>query len=158
MSDSCNPKRPNTVKRALLILAVLVCAPATASYAQKSDNAQALIQQELDDMLAAWNRDDLTAHVKAYADSATWTTSTGLLYGKAAITQTLINSFQRGTDLLGELSFGKSELRRLSDDVMVTHGSFKVGNLPSGKDINGQSTLIWKRIGGRWQIVHDHSS
>jgi uncharacterized protein (TIGR02246 family) len=141
-----------------LILAVLLSASATASYAQKSDNAQALIQQELDDMLAAWNRDDLAAHVKAYADSATWTTSTGLLYGKAAITQTLTKSFLRGTDLLGELAFGKSEFRRLSDDVMVTHGSFTVAKLPSGKDINGQSTLIWKRIGGRWQIVHDHSS
>jgi hypothetical protein len=40
----------------------------------------------------------------------------------------------------------------------VTNGSFKVASLPNGKDINGQSTLIWKRINGRWQIVHDHSS
>jgi hypothetical protein len=33
-----------------------------------------------------------------------------------------------------------------------------VAKLPSGKDINGQSTLIWKRSGGKWQIIHDHSS
>jgi ketosteroid isomerase-like protein len=146
------------VKRVFYICTLLLCASAGAAFAQKTDDAQALIQRELDDMLTAWNRDDLQAHVKAYADSATWTTSTGLLHGKAAITQTLTKSFLRGTDLLGELSFGKSEFRRLSADVMVTNGSFKVAGLPSGKDINGQSTLIWKRIGGRWQIVHDHSS
>jgi hypothetical protein len=39
--------------------------------------------------------------------------------------------------LLGELSFGKSEFRRLSNDVMMTNGSFRVAKLPSGKDING---------------------
>ena len=143
------------MKKILLLIVFLFGAVATAS---AQDNAQTLIQRELDEMLAAWNRDDLDAHIKAYADSATWTTSTGLLHGKAAIKQTLIRSFQRGSELLGELSFGKSEFRRLSDDVMVTNGSFTVSKLPSGKDINGQSTLIWKRIGGRWQIVHDHSS
>ena len=143
------------MKKLLLIAGLLLSA---VSGAQAQDNAQALIQKELDDMLVAWNRDDLDAHIAAYADSATWTTATGLLHGKAAIKQTLIRSFQRGNELLGELSFGKSVFRRLSDDVMVTNGSFTVAKLPSGKDINGQSTLIWKRIGGRWQIVHDHSS
>jgi uncharacterized protein (TIGR02246 family) len=144
------------VKKMLLVATLLLTAGATMLPAQ--DNAEALIQRELDDMLTAWNRDDLDAHIAAYADSATWTTATGLLYGKAAIKQSLVRAFQRGSDLLGELSFGKSEFRRLSDDVMMTNGSFKVGKLPSGKDINGQSTLIWKRIGGRWRIVHDHSS
>ena len=143
------------MKKLLLMTVLLFSA---VSGAQAQDNAQALIQKELDEMLVAWNRDDLDAHIAAYADSATWTTATGLLHGKAAIKQTLIRSFQRGNELLGELSFGKSVFRRLSDDVIVTNGSFTVGKLPSGKDINGQSTLIWKRIGGRWQIVHDHSS
>ena len=140
----------------LVLISGLILAVASGAHAQ--DNAQALIQKELDAMLVAWNRDDLDAHIAAYADSATWTTATGLLHGKAAIKQTLIRSFQRGNELLGELSFGKSVFRRLSDDVMVTNGSFTVSKLPSGKDINGQATLIWKRIGGRWQIVHDHSS
>jgi ketosteroid isomerase-like protein len=145
-----------SVKR--IVFMVALAAAALGNAAQAQDNAQSLIQRELDDMLAAWNRDDLDAHIVAYADSATWTTATGLLHGKAAIKQSLVRGFQRGTELLGELSFGPSEFRRLSDDVMMTNGSFRVAQLPSGKDINGQSTLIWKRIGGRWRIVHDHSS
>ena len=147
------------MKRPILFMALALLAVATPVRAQqKDDDAQAQIQRELDEMLAAWNRNDLEAHVKAYNDSATWTTATGLLHGKAAIVQTLTRAFKRGDDLLGDLSFGPSVFRRLSADVMVTNGSFKVAGLPSGKDINGQSTLIWKRIGGKWQILHDHSS
>ena len=142
--------------RKLFVLALLLFASAPALRAQ--DTAEKEIQQALDAMLEAWNRDDLDAHLAPYADSATWTTSTGLLHGRAAIRESLVKAFQRGTDLLGELSFGKAVFRRLGPDAMVTNGSFQVGNLPNGKSINGQSTLIWKRIGSKWQILHDHSS
>jgi ketosteroid isomerase-like protein len=30
--------------------------------------------------------------------------------------------------------------------------------MPNGKPIDGQSTLIWRRQGGSWRIIHDHSS
>ena len=140
----------------LFVLALLLLGITGAASAQ--DAAETAIQKELDGMLDAWNRDDLDAHLAPYADSATWTTSTGLLHGKAAIRETLVKSFQRGTELVGELSFGKAVFRRLGPDAMVTNGSFQVSNLPNGKAINGQSTLIWKRVGGKWQILHDHSS
>lgn len=140
----------------LIVFAILLLGLAGGASAQ--DAAEAAIQRELDNMLAAWNRDDLDAHVAPYADSATWTTASGLLRGRAAIRETLVKSFQRGTDLVGELSFGKAEFRRLGPDAMMTNGSFRVGNLPSGKNIDGQSTLIWQRIGGKWRILHDHSS
>jgi uncharacterized protein (TIGR02246 family) len=140
----------------LFVFALLLLG--TAGMASAQDAAEKAIQHELDAMLDAWNRDDLDAHIAPYADSATWTTSTGLLHGKAAIRETLAKSFQRGSELVGELSFGKAVFRRLGPDAMVTNGSFQVSNLPNGKSINGQSTLIWKRAGGKWQILHDHSS
>jgi ketosteroid isomerase-like protein len=160
-SNSRQPRSHCTINhldimRKLLLCAILLFGSVSGLAAQ--DAAETAIQKELDAMLEAWNRDDLDAHLAPYADSATWTTSTGLLHGKAAIRETLVKSFQRGTDLLGELSFGKPVFRRLGPDAMVTNGSFTVGNLPSGKSINGQSTLIWKRTGSTWQILHDHSS
>lgn len=147
------------MKTRLLMLAMMLACSATVSRAQETaTTAEIAIQHELDEMLAAWNRDDLDAHLAPYADSATWTTSTGLLHGKSVIRESLTRAFRRGDELVGELSFGKSGFRRLGPDAMMTNGSFKVGNLPGGKDINGQSTLIWKRTGGKWQIIHDHSS
>jgi uncharacterized protein (TIGR02246 family) len=144
------------VHKGIILVAFLFagCASAPA----QNDSAETLVQHELDEMLAAWNRDDLDAHLKAYADSATWTTPTGLLRGKTAIRATLTRSFLRGSELTGDLSFGKTEFRRLGPDAMMTNGSFHVGNLPNGGKIDGQSTLVWRRYGSQWRIIHDHSS
>jgi hypothetical protein len=40
----------------------------------------------------------------------------------------------------------------------MTTGAFHLTNLPSGREINGRSTLIWVLRGGKWLIKHDHSS
>jgi hypothetical protein len=41
---------------------------------------------------------------------------------------------------------------------MMTNGSFHLDSLPSGRTIDGQSTLIWHLDKGKWEIIHDHSS
>jgi uncharacterized protein (TIGR02246 family) len=141
------------------ILLLLVAAAGCASSPRQHDqHAERVISTELERMLRAWNSDSLDAHVRSYAVDATWTTANGLLRGKAAIQATLTTSFLRGSDLSGRLSFGPTEFRRLGTDYMMTHGSFRLDNLPSGRAITGQSTLVWKRTGARWEIIHDHSS
>jgi uncharacterized protein (TIGR02246 family) len=146
------------VKTRLFVLLMLVAGCASLPAQESNTTAEAAIQQELDAMLAAWNRDDLDAHLAPYSEEATWTAATGLLRGKAIIRENLVKGFMRNNELLGELSFGPAVFRRLGPDAYVTNGSFTVGNLPGGKPINGQATLIWKRTGGKWQIIHDHSS
>ena len=119
---------------------------------------EASINASLQQMLDAWNRNDLDTHVAPYADSATWMTGRGLLRGRAAIRASLVKSFMRGEDLVGDLRFSETEFRSLDTNTVMTTGAFQLTNMPSGKDINGRSTLIWVRRGTKWQIVHDHSS
>jgi uncharacterized protein (TIGR02246 family) len=125
--------------------------------AQQSSYESA-ISESLQQMLDAWNRDDLDAHIAPYADSATWMTSNGLLRGRAAIRASLVKSFQRGTDLIGELRFSDTEFHPLDTNTVMTTGAFHLTNLPSGRDLNGRSTLIWVRRNSKWLIIHDHSS
>lgn len=147
------------IRPLLFALVVGACASAPrASETGTGDDAEAAIQAQLASMLTAWNADNLDAHIGPYADDATWTTATGLLRGKPAIRETLVKGFQRGSDLAGHLSFGPSVFRRLGPDYMMTNGSFHLDSLPSGRTIDGQSTLIWHRSGARWEIIHDHSS
>jgi ketosteroid isomerase-like protein len=81
----------------LLLIGLTVTAFTTARAQRGPDSAaQSAIRSQLDQMLTAWNADDLEAHIASYADSATWTTSTGLLKGKPAIRETLIKGFRRG--------------------------------------------------------------
>lgn len=119
---------------------------------------EAAINASLQQMLDAWNGDNLEAHIAPYADSATWMTANGVLHGKDAIRASLIKAFQRGTDLLGELSFSETEFHPLDTNTVMTTGAFHLTGLPSGRDISGRSTLIWVRRGSKWQIMHDHSS
>jgi uncharacterized protein (TIGR02246 family) len=144
--------KPTTL---FLTLAIAAC----ASVPRGADTAtEPMIRQQLQGMLTAWNADNLDAHIAPYADDATWTTANGLLKGKAAIRESLVKGFLRDGDLVGDLSFGSTEFTRLGPDYMMTNGSFHVANLPSGRTINGQSTLIWRRDGAIWRIIHDHSS
>jgi ketosteroid isomerase-like protein len=145
-------------------LFVVLVATACASAPRASDTppdgaaAEAAIQAQLSSMLTAWNADNLDAHIAPYADNATWTSATGLLRGKSVIRETLVKGFQRGTDLAGRLEFDPPVFTRLGADYMMTNGGFHLDSLPSGRPINGQSTLIWHRNGARWEIIHDHSS
>ena len=103
----------------------------------------------------AWLED---AHIAPYADSATWMTGNGLLRGKDAIRASLVKSFQREGKLVGDLRFSDTEFHALDANAVMTTGAFHLTNLPSGREINGRSTLIWVRRGSKWLILHDHSS
>ena len=145
-------RKPTTL---LLALALVGCASAPRG---SDTSAEPIIRQQLEAMLTAWKADNLDAHIAPYADDATWTTANGLLKGKAAIRESLVKGFLRDGDLVGDLTFGPTEFTRLGPGYMMTNGSFHVANLPSGRTINGQSTLIWRREGPTWRIIHDHSS
>lgn len=149
------------MKRSLLLLVGITLAACSVSVrtGNDRDDADAEIRLALDQMLSAWRADDLAGHVAPYADDATWTTSTGLLEGKAAIRESLERNFLRnGTDLVGDLSFGPTRIRMLGSDHAMTNGSFQLDNMPSGRTIRGQSTLVWRHRNGKWEIIHDHSS
>jgi uncharacterized protein (TIGR02246 family) len=144
--------KPTTL---FLTLALAAC----ASVPHGADaSAEPMIRQQLEAMLTAWKADNLDAHIAAYADDATWTTANGLLKGKAAIRESLVKGFLRDGNLVGDLTFGPTEFTRLGPDYLMTNGSFHLTNLPGGRTINGQSTLIWRRDGAGWRIIHDHSS
>ena len=145
-------RKPTTL---LFALALVGCASAPRG---SDTSAEPIIRQQLEAMLTAWKADNLDAHIAPYADDATWTTANGLLKGKAAIRESLVKGFLRDGDLVGDLTFGPTEFTRLGPGYMMTNGSFHVANLPSGRTINGQSTLIWRREGATWRIIHDHSS
>ena len=140
------------------LLTACASAPRTTETTADGAAAEAAVQAQLSSMLTAWNADNLDAHIAPYADNATWTSATGLLRGKPVIRETLVKGFQRGSDLAGRLKFDPPVFTRLGPDYMMTNGGFHLDSLPSGRTIDGQSTLIWHRNGTKWEIIHDHSS
>ena len=129
----------------------------TAPDVAASPDAQAEIDAVLDELVAAWNRDDLTGHVDAYTDSATYTTPRGLDVGHAAIERNM-QGFVTPDGLAGTLAFDDVMIRLRGGEHALATGAFLVEDVRDTMDIRGRFTLVLERDSTGWRVLHDHSS
>ena len=111
----------------------------------------------LDELVAAWNRDDLAGHIGQYSDSATYTTSRGLDVGHAAIERNM-QYFVQPDGLAGTLAFDDVLIRMLGAEHALATGAFLVEDVRDTMDIRGRFTLVLERDSTGWRVLHDHSS
>ena len=134
---------------------LLACSPAGGASADP--------QREIGEMLArsaaAWNRGDLAGFMDDYArDSLTsYVSGARVVYGW----QTLFDRYQAAYFAPGKsrdsLAFDALHARSLAPDVALATARFA---LHRGDSVvaSGPFTLVLHRQGGRWRIVHDHTS
>ena len=107
---------------------------------------------------AAWNRGDLAAFMTDYmpGDETTYIGRRGILRGPAAIRTAYAPRFAPG-GTRDSLSFENVEVDLLAPDVANTIAWYV---LARGDSViaRGPTSLVMRRAGGRWRIVHDHSS
>jgi beta-aspartyl-peptidase (threonine type) len=58
-------------------------------------------------------------------------------------------------DTMGTLTFSELETQQLGDTAAFTLGRW---HLDRKEPAEGNFTLVWRRFGDDWRIVHDHSS
>ncbi|MBL7774733.1 MAG: nuclear transport factor 2 family protein [Saprospiraceae bacterium] len=119
--------------------------------------AERAIRAVMADQQAAWNRGDLTAFMDGYwrSDSLRFIGSRGLTYGW----QPTLDNYRKGypdRDAMGQLTFDILSVEQLSARSAFVVGRWHLAR-KSG-DVGGHYTLLWKKIGGKWRIVADHSS
>jgi len=147
-----------------LLLAV-ACGGTARSY-RPSPGERASIRAELETMLARaavnWNRGDLDAFMEDYlpSDSTTYIGGKGLLRGPAAIRASYAPLF---TDraVRDSLSFAILDVDPLAPGVVNLIGQYTLARRVGGRDsvtARGPTSLLVRRVDGRWRIVHDHSS
>ena len=105
---------------------------------------------------AAWNRGDLAAFMSDYAPDASFVTPRQVLHGRAEIQARYAPRFAPG-GVRDSLYFQDLEVDRLAPDALNAIAYYV---LQRGDSIvaHGPTSLVMRRIGGRWFIVHDHSS
>ncbi len=105
---------------------------------------------------AAWTRGDLDAFVSDYADDATFVTPERVLHGRAEIRAHYAPRFAPG-GVRDSLSFQALEVDLLAPDALnaVAYYVLQRGDAVTAR---GPTSLVMRRIGGRWYIAHDHSS
>ena len=147
------------------LLLAMACGRTTQGY-RASPGERASIRAELEAMLVRaavnWNRGDLDAFMTDYlpSDSTTFVGSSGLLRGPAAIRASYAPLFT-GRAVRDSLSFAILDVDPLAPGVVNLIAQYRLSRRIGGRDsitARGPTSLVVRRIDGRWRIVHDHSS
>lgn len=107
------------------------------------------------EFIAAWNRGDARAAAAVYAEDGTRVGALGdVSHGREAIEAAYANLLQGM--MKGATADWHPSVRLLSDDVAVTQGSLVIHPAGGDSEIRGYAVDIWRKSGGRWQLVEGH--
>jgi uncharacterized protein (TIGR02246 family) len=160
--------RPRAARRlgAASLIVLAACAPALAARYRPTDAERRAVRDEVGAMLvraaANWNRGNLDAFVDDYlpVDSTTYIGSRGVLRGPAAIRAAYAPRFAAGATR-DSLSFVLLDVDPLAPDVANVIAHYVLARRVGARDsvtAQGPTSLVMRRVDGRWRIVHDHSS
>ncbi len=137
------------------LLFFLFLSLASHSIAQSSD--EKAVRKILNDQALAWNRGDIDGFMKGY-----WENDSLMFIGKSGVTygwNNTLNNYKKIIPIpaaMGKLSFHILTVTKLSSQYFHVVGKWSLQR--SIGDLNGHFTLLFKKIGGTWAIIADHSS
>ena len=146
-------------------LLLVACARTTAAY-RATAAERAAVREQIAAMLvrsaANWNRGALDAFVDDYlpGDTTTYIGGRGILRGTAPIRAAYAPRFAPG-GVRDSLSFVLLDVDPLAPDVVNVIATYVLSRRVTGRDsvtATGPTSLVMRRVEGRWRIVHDHSS
>ena len=111
---------------------------------------------------ANWNRGDLDAFMEDYlpGDSTTFIGGRGLVRGPGAIRASYAPRFAPGA-VRDSLSFVVLDVDPIAPGVVNLIAQYTLARRVGARDsvtARGPTSLLLRRVEGRWRIVHDHSS
>ena len=119
-------------------------------------SSRAAVETILAHGAAAWNRGDLDDFVSDYAADATFVTSRAVVHGRENIRARYAPRFASGARR-DSLRFENLEVDVVGPDALNAIAYYV---LVRGDSVTarGPTSLVMRRVNGRWVIVHDHSS
>jgi uncharacterized protein (TIGR02246 family) len=151
-------RRGAALAAALVLLASCARTPRTEAPAPAADAAaaRAAVLVLLGHGAGAWTRGDLAGFVSDYAPEATFVTARRVLHGRAEIQAHYAPRFAPGA-VRDSLWFQDVEVDLLAPDALNAIAYYV---LQRGDSVmaRGPTSLVMRFRGGRWLIVHDHSS
>ncbi len=114
------------------------------------------IEKLLTTQAACWNREDIDGFMQTYwkSDQLTFSSGGKTVKGWQATLDRYKKSYPSGS--MGKLNFDGLEIDLLSSEVALVLGNWHLDI--KGVKKGGNFSLVLKKIGGHWKIVHDHSS
>jgi len=125
--------------------------------AMKDEQIEQAVRAVLDEQVQSWNRGDIEGFMKGYAksDETVFVSGDNVTRGW----QTVLDRYKKNYDSrekMGVLEFTELEVRPVGEDGAVALGRWRLTR--AGDSPHGRFTLIFRRTGDGWRIVHDHTS
>lgn len=150
-------RRRVAVAVALLITAIPVYAGARPKMGGP-ESARKEIRAVLDNQVQAWNRGDLEGFMRGYWRSPSLTFFSGgtTVSGWEETLGRYSKRYQGTGNEMGKLEFLDLNIELLGPSAAFVRGRFHL-KMSSGESM-GLFTLTFRKIGGAWKIIHDHTS
>jgi len=121
------------------------------------DRDVAAVRAVIESQAAAWNRGDVAGYMEGYAkeDATTFVSGDTITRGW----QTVLDRYKARYDTrakMGTLTFSELEFKPLGPYYIMASGRWHLAR--EGDEPHGRFTLIFRRTGAGWRIVHDHTS
>jgi ketosteroid isomerase-like protein len=120
---------------------------------------EADVRAELDSQVVAWNHGDLKGYMRGYWHSPdlTFFVADKESAGWDAAYQRYRAAYSGKDKDMGKLKFSGLRVELLSPQAAFVRGAWQL-TMKDGSKRNGLFTLILKKFGDSWRIIHDHSS
>ena len=125
--------------------------------AKSGESIEGAIRKVLDDQVAAWNAADLDRFMQHYwkSDQLTFSSEGKTQRGWTATMQRYQDRYPT-PEKMGKLRFSELEVQPLGPTAALVLGRWHL--ITGGEDLEGNFSLVFRQIDGRWQIMHDHTS
>jgi beta-aspartyl-peptidase (threonine type) len=143
------------VSRGIVLLLLALSGCAASDRARDQSDILAVLHAQAD----AWNRGDLDAFVSGYRRSEETVFAGGdqVHRGFDAMVRRYRDAYPT-REKMGRLTFSRIAFEQLDPDRAVMTGSWELELAGTDRRPGGVFTLIWKKFGEGWKIVHDHTS
>ena len=147
----------------VLLSAVVFVAGGTAWISESQEPlakpVEAQIRMTLDAQVTAWNKGDIAGFMDGYVRGDSLRFASGGTVQRGW--QKTLERYQARystREQMGSLTFSELEFAEISADYVEVFGRFHLARDKSLGVATGLFTLLMKREGQRWLVLHDHTS
>jgi beta-aspartyl-peptidase (threonine type) len=143
----------------LLTAAIIVAVVSLAAGAPQTPPEAVGIRSVLDAQVDAWNRGSLDGFMAGYwkDDKLTFFSGDSVTRGWQKTYDRYQKRYQADGKEMGRLEFRNIEVEMIGSDAALARGGWRL-TMSDGKTPIGLFTLLFRRLDGKWRIVHDHTS
>jgi ketosteroid isomerase-like protein len=147
------------MKRVVETAVVLLLLVAFGAASPAEESPEKTIRALLDLQAASWTRGDLKGFMEGYwhSDELTFFAADSESSGWDAAYHRYRKAYPGKNHEMGKLTFSNVRVEMLGPEAAFARGTWQLTN-KDGSQRRGLFTLVLKKFGANWRIIHDHSS